>query len=29
MEIVLATYNRELWIAANKSGIKLWPEILD
>jgi predicted nucleic acid-binding protein len=29
MEIVLATYDRELWIAANKSGIKIWPEILD
>ena len=29
MEIVLATYNRELWIAAKKSGIKIWPEILD
>lgn len=29
MEIVLATYDRELWIAANKSSIKIWPEFLD
>jgi predicted nucleic acid-binding protein len=29
MEIVLATYDRELWIAAKKSGIKNWPEYLD
>ncbi|MBW6472778.1 MAG: type II toxin-antitoxin system VapC family toxin [Anaerolineaceae bacterium] len=29
MEITLATYDRELWIAAKKSGIKIWPEFLD
>ncbi len=29
MEIVLATYDRELWNAAKKSGIKIWPEFLD
>ena len=29
MEIVLATYDRELWIAAKKSSINIWPESLD
>jgi predicted nucleic acid-binding protein len=29
MEIVLATYDRELWMAAKKSGLKIWPEFID
>lgn len=27
-EIILATYDRELWSAANKAGLSIWPEKL-
>ena len=26
MPITLATYDRELWLAAKKTGISVWPE---
>lgn len=29
MEILLATYDRDLWAASKKSDIKIWPEYLD
>ncbi|MCX6064964.1 MAG: type II toxin-antitoxin system VapC family toxin [Chloroflexi bacterium] len=28
MPITLATYDRELWLAANKAGMEVWPEEL-
>jgi predicted nucleic acid-binding protein len=28
VEITLATFDRELWLAANKAGLSIWPENL-